>query len=117
MAAILRADGKPPELVLLEIQSNVVMDDGSPVAGQEFGILQATEKGAVTLKNGPRTLHGKLEELKSPLVLMERTGNTEHFEGDPTRPTHVFQAHGVVKRKAVFKLRPQLSVGEALKGA
>ncbi|CAK9049437.1 unnamed protein product [Durusdinium trenchii] len=72
-AAVLRCEGKPDELILIELQSTVQMEDGSKVAGQDLGILDIKD-GDVTLTNGPRCLHGKMQELKSPLVLMEKTG-------------------------------------------
>mmetsp|Transcript_58676 Transcript_58676/g.102717 ORF Transcript_58676/g.102717 Transcript_58676/m.102717 type:complete len:113 (+) Transcript_58676:39-377(+) len=108
-AAVLRCEGKPDEIVLIEIQSSVTMEDGSPLAGNNFGVLEING-GKVTMTNGPRTLIGKMQDLKNPLVLMHRTGRTEYVEGDPDRPEELFTAHGVVRRKAVFSGRPQLSI-------
>ncbi|CAK9049438.1 unnamed protein product [Durusdinium trenchii] len=101
-AAVLRCEGKPDELILIELQSTVQMEDGSKVAGQDLGILDIKD-GDVTLTNGPRCLHGKMQELKSPLVLMEKTGQED--AGDA-----ILTTRGVVNRKAVFSQRPQLSV-------
>lgn len=109
MAALLRFEGKPLELVLLEIQSLAIMEDGSPLGGQFLGDLEVKGK-EVMLTNGPRTLYGKLQDLPKPLVLMERTGDTEPFQGDAQRQSAVLRARGVVRRKAVFNQRPQLSV-------
>mmetsp|Transcript_11559 Transcript_11559/g.17405 ORF Transcript_11559/g.17405 Transcript_11559/m.17405 type:complete len:110 (-) Transcript_11559:152-481(-) len=109
MAALLRMEGQPPELILLEIQSLLVMEDGSSLAGQHLGVLEANGK-QVTLTNGPRTLYGKLQDLPKPLVLMERTGQEEDFGGDSSRKSVVFKAQGMVRRKAVFNQRPQLKV-------
>mmetsp|Transcript_30135 Transcript_30135/g.70298 ORF Transcript_30135/g.70298 Transcript_30135/m.70298 type:complete len:117 (+) Transcript_30135:90-440(+) len=113
MAAVLRCEGKPAELVLLELQSQVHMDDGSSVAGKDFGVLEAQQGGGATLTMGARTLFGKLVELPKPLVLMEKTGREEHFQGDPARPSQIFAAHGIVRRKFVFSGRPQLSLNAA----
>eukprot|EP00440_Ansanella_granifera_P060654 gb/GFBE01065740.1/.p1 GENE.gb/GFBE01065740.1/~~gb/GFBE01065740.1/.p1 ORF type:complete len:113 (+),score=24.54 gb/GFBE01065740.1/:1-339(+) len=108
-SAVLYFEGKPSELVLIEIQSTALMEDGSKLAGQELGMLEI-KGGEVTLTNGPRCLYGKMQELKSPLVLMERTGQEECVDGDPSKKTAVLAARGVVRRKAVFAQRPQLSV-------
>ncbi|CAE8619215.1 unnamed protein product [Polarella glacialis] len=108
-AAVIRFEGKPNELVLIEIQSTALMEDGSALMGNLLGDLEI-KGGAVTLTNGPRCLYGKMENLKSPLVLMERTGQEESFQGDESKKNAVLAARGVVRRKAVFKDRPQLSV-------
>ncbi|CAJ1410292.1 unnamed protein product [Effrenium voratum] len=112
MSAILRVEGKADELILIELQSTMYMEDGcysyymlfndgSKLADQDLGILEVTKEGNATLTNGPRALYGKMQELKSPLVLMERKGQ----DGDV-----ILAARGVVHRKAVFNQRPQLSV-------
>ncbi|CAK0855288.1 unnamed protein product [Prorocentrum cordatum] len=111
MAAVLRFEGKPSELVLLELQHNVIMEDGSKLAGQDFGVLELTKTGEVTLANGPRTCYGKMSDLAKPLVLMERTGRHEpSYGGDTARKSLVLKAHGVVRKKVVFSQRPHLSV-------
>mmetsp|Transcript_32343 Transcript_32343/g.58732 ORF Transcript_32343/g.58732 Transcript_32343/m.58732 type:complete len:120 (-) Transcript_32343:32-391(-) len=109
-AAVLYFEGKPEELVLIEIQSTILMEDGSKLPGQELGTLEIGKEGVVTLSNGPRCLYGKMQDLKSPLVLMQRTGQEQAVDGDPTRRTAVLAARGVVRRKAIFNQRPQLSV-------
>mmetsp|Transcript_5561 Transcript_5561/g.15953 ORF Transcript_5561/g.15953 Transcript_5561/m.15953 type:complete len:112 (-) Transcript_5561:122-457(-) len=110
MAAILKCKGKAPELVLLEIQSYVRMDDGSPVSGKEFGYLELQGDGVITLVNGPRTLYGSIKKLPKPLVLMQRTESYEPFKGDEARKSLVLKVRGVVRKKAVFTGRPQLSI-------
>mmetsp|Transcript_35225 Transcript_35225/g.69934 ORF Transcript_35225/g.69934 Transcript_35225/m.69934 type:complete len:109 (-) Transcript_35225:221-547(-) len=108
MAALVRLEGPSKEFLLIEIQSLAVMEDGSPLAGQHLGILNM--KGSqVTLTNGPRTLYGKVQELPKPLVLMERTGRSEPYK-DTGRESAVLKAHGVVRKKAIFQQRPELSV-------
>eukprot|EP00435_Cladocopium_sp_Y103_P038330 s656_g10.t1 len=103
-AAVLRCEGQPDELILIELQSTVYMEDGSKLVGQHLGTLEIGKEGNVTLNNGPRCLYGKMQELKSPLVLMEKTGQ-EDASGDS-----ILATRGVVYRKAVFNQRPQLSV-------
>eukprot|EP00930_Biecheleria_cincta_P088808 TRINITY_DN78068_c0_g1_i1.p1 TRINITY_DN78068_c0_g1~~TRINITY_DN78068_c0_g1_i1.p1 ORF type:complete len:123 (+),score=32.08 TRINITY_DN78068_c0_g1_i1:33-371(+) len=107
--AVLYFEGKPEELVLLEIQSTVLMEDGSSLVGEEIGLLEV-KGSAVTLTMGPRCLHGKLQDLKAPLVLMERTGQEESLDGDPDRKAMFLAARGVVRKKAIFSQRPHLSV-------
>ncbi|CAE7624978.1 unnamed protein product [Symbiodinium microadriaticum] len=106
-SAVLRFEDKPEELVLIELQSTAYMEDGSKVTGQELGTLQL-KGGTVVLTNGPRSLYGSLQELKSPLVLLERTGQEEQLVGDARAA--LLRARGVIRRKVVFNQRPQLSV-------
>merc|ERR1712187_940393 len=103
-------EGKCEELIMVELQSLAKMEDGSPLAGNFLGELLTKDNKAVTLTNGPRTLYGKLMELPKPLVLIEKTGESEPFHEDATRQSAILKAHGVVRRKAVFSGRPQLSV-------
>eukprot|EP00439_Symbiodinium_sp_Y106_P041262 s6248_g5.t1 len=106
-SAVLRFEDKPEELVLIELQSTAYMEDGSKVTDQELGTLQL-KGGTVVLTNGPRSLYGSLQELKSPLVLLERTGQEEQLVGEARAA--LLRARGVIRRKVVFNQRPQLSV-------
>eukprot|EP00929_Paragymnodinium_shiwhaense_P050437 TRINITY_DN25382_c0_g1_i1.p1 TRINITY_DN25382_c0_g1~~TRINITY_DN25382_c0_g1_i1.p1 ORF type:complete len:111 (+),score=25.96 TRINITY_DN25382_c0_g1_i1:95-427(+) len=110
MAAILKCEGKLDEMVMIELQSYAMMEDGSSLCGNFLGELVLHAGNKVTLTNGPRTLTGKLVELPKPLVVMEKTGKSEGAADDENRRSEIFAAHGVVRRKAVFNSRPQLSV-------
>merc|ERR1719217_1532176 len=105
ITAVLKAEGKLKEIVLLEIQSTFHSHDGTPLAGHEVGVLNVEESGVATLRNGPRTLYGKMQDLKNPLVMLEKTDRVEYYEGNPDRPEALFAAHGIVRRKCVFNGR------------
>jgi len=95
---------------MIELQSIICMDDGSKLGGRNLGVLQLQSGGGVTLSNGPRTLYGKMQDLKKPLVLARKTGRSDPVVGDENRARSVLAIEGVVRRKAVFTARPQLSI-------
>merc|ERR1712194_137363 len=97
MAAVLRCEGKPSELVLVELQSYAIMEDASPLAGQGLGVLEVKEDKSVTITQGPRTLYGKMQDLKNPLVLMQKTARSEPYKGVPDKQTAIINAYGIVR--------------------
>mmetsp|Transcript_100248 Transcript_100248/g.283900 ORF Transcript_100248/g.283900 Transcript_100248/m.283900 type:complete len:115 (+) Transcript_100248:60-404(+) len=112
MAAVLRSEGGSlAEHVLIELQCILAMDDGSSLPGQELGTLELAADGKeVTMKNGPRTLYGQLKDLPKPLVVMKKSGRSTPYPHDPKREIVHLEAAGVIRRKAIFTDRPQLSI-------
>merc|ERR1712107_120211 len=81
MDAILRPALGTDEVLLVELQSWATTEDGAPLSGRDLGILKLLDGGKATITNGPRTLHGKVVNLAKPLVLMEKTDETEEVVG------------------------------------
>jgi len=96
--------GMDKEYTIFELQGTLERH-GRPFDGEELGALEV-KGGAPFLTIGIHRLEGKFVDLKKPLVVL-----------DPTRDEGSFVVAGVVRRKALFKLRPKVLVNKAAAAA
>ena len=96
--------GMKTEYTIFELQGTLERH-GVPFDGEELGALELV-KGTPFLTIGIHRLEGKFVDLKKPLVVL-----------DPTRDEGSFVVAGVVRRKALFKLRPKVLVNKAAAAA
>lgn len=86
------------EWVLLELQGGIEGRDGSALNGLPLGTLDVSGKSA-SLLVGNQRLHGTTVELPKPLAVLRKA--------EEAGPTPAYGVVGFVRRKLVFKSRPQ----------
>lgn len=59
---------------------------------------------------GHHILHGKVQDLDKPLVVI-----TKEIDGTPDNSDVKYDVTAVIKRKLIFKTRPKPIVGEMIK--
>ena len=96
--------GMGTEYSMFELQGTLERH-GRPFDGEELGTLEV-KAGTPFLTIGIHRLEGKFVDLKKPMVVL-----------DPTKDTGQFVVAGVVRRKAIFKLRPKILVNKAAAAA
>lgn len=60
---------------------------------------------------GNHVLEGSASTLSKPLVLFYPTDEVEEFEGVKELRANVCRGHGIIRRKIVFKTRPNIVLG------
>ena len=90
--------GMDKEYTIFELQGTLERH-GKPFDGEELGALEV-KGGAPFLTIGIHRLEGKFVDLKKPLVVLDPA------PGDGK----TFTVAGVVRRKALFKLRPKVLI-------
>ena len=93
------SESSAEEMCIVEFQGEILGDNVG-----EMGTLEV-KNGKVDMRLGQHTLVGKVVELKSPFLVMEKTKN-EQSGGEETT-TSTMSCAGVIKNKILFSTRPQ----------
>jgi len=102
-----------PEWIILELQGKLQPSpalSGAPIDGQLLGCITPAAGGKVALQVGSYKTTGALVTLAKPLVVMKASAH-EDLAGAAAPPHAEYRIAAVVRRKFVFKDRPQPIVG------
>ncbi len=102
-------DSSPPEVALIEFQGDLKTTDGqnnldSRVLGQ---LYYAASDGTPIMTIGHHILHGKVQPLPKPFLLMRPERAVATADGGAGEEKVVYKVYGVAKKKVIFKNRPK----------
>ncbi len=95
----------------LFVQGIIVSKDGSTFNGKPLGKLRTNVKGNYELVIGNHVLEGSAISLSKPLVVFYPTDEVEEFDQVKDLRANVCRGHGVIRRKIIFKNRPNIVLG------
>ncbi|KAI9564262.1 ctf8 [Daphnia sinensis] len=109
MQIVIQSTGNIPEYSMIEFQGDLETKSDEALGGKVIGDLHFNHEGNPIMIIGHHILHGKVQDLDKPLVVI-----TKESDGIPENDVK-YGVTAVIKRKLIFKTRPKPIVGEMIK--
>lgn len=113
MQVVIQSEGDVREFSLIELQGDLETKSEDALGGKLIGDLHFNLDANPILIIGHHILHGKVQELDKPLVVI--TKEKRENDEDIVHTDVKYGVTAVIKKKFVFKTRPKPIVGETIK--